>query len=281
MAMSDLTRLDGEGERDPPFGDGDSPEVTPFGDEEANDDTSDLSDADRAGADPAGTTQLELENDDESRLPWLEGADDEEDYSSGNTAQLLGFVLLGLVALGVIVGGIWWFSNRDSEGEQVANGSVIEAPDAPYKEKPENPGGKTFEGTGDSSFAVSEGQSRPAQLGGDSATPKPGFETVEKAPVANSDAKSDPVAEEKGASSDTSGIGVQVGAYSTRAAAEAGWNSLVQQHSVLSGMRYRIVEGKADIGTVQRLQALPGDAGAANALCGKLKAAGLNCYVKK
>ena len=59
-----------------------------------------------------------------------------------------------------------------------------------------------------------------------------------------------------------------------------GWSRLTQQYSALSGQRYRIVEGKADIGTVFRLQAVPGDAAAAQALCGRLKSAGLACQVK-
>ena len=62
-------------------------------------------------------------------------------------------------------------------------------------------------------------------------------------------------------------------------AAEAGWNRLVKQSSVLSGVQHRIVEGKADIGTVYRLQALTG-AGGGTALCGKLHAEGLACQVK-
>ena len=41
-----------------------------------------------------------------------------------------------------------------------------------------------------------------------------------------------------------------------------------------------VVEGKADIGTVYRLQALAGDASGANDLCSRLKAAGVACQVK-
>ncbi len=62
--------------------------------------------------------------------------------------------------------------------ELVADGSLIEAPAQAYKEKPENPGGKTFEGTGDTSYAVSEGETRSVQLGEGKDTPKPGFEAV-------------------------------------------------------------------------------------------------------
>jgi hypothetical protein len=73
---------------------------------------------------------------------------------------------------------------------------------------------------------------------------------------------------------------VQVAAYSNRAQAEAGWTKLSTQYDALTGLHHRVVEGQADIGTVYRLQAVAGDAGAAHALCGKLKAAGLACQVK-
>jgi hypothetical protein len=78
-----------------------------------------------------------------------------------------------------------------------------------------------------------------------------------------------------------SGVGVQIGAYTSLATAEAGWTRLSQQHdSVLSGIKHRVVEGKADIGTVYRLQALAGDASGANDLCARLKTAGVACQVK-
>lgn len=213
--------------------------------------------------------------DDDTALPWLEG-DDEDDRAVGyNTGQLIAFVLLGLAALALLVGGIWWATRDKGDSHVVADGSVIKAPEGPYKERPKDPGGKTFEGTGDSSFKVSDGQSQKAELGKSDApapaAPKPGFETVGK----RADDAGKPVA------ADASGVGVQVAAYSNRAQAEAGWARLSQQYSALSGMRYRIVEGQADIGTVYRLQALPGDVKAANALCGTLKKAGLNCNVKQ
>ena len=57
-----------------------------------------------------------------------------------------------------------YFPVGGDDAARVADGSVIEAPAEPYKTAPENPGGKTYDGTGDSSFAVSQGESRPAQL---------------------------------------------------------------------------------------------------------------------
>ena len=59
-----------------------------------------------------------------------------------------------------------------------------------------------------------------------------------------------------------------------------GWSQLVGRYSVLSGFKHRIVEGKADIGTVYRLQAVAGNTSAANELCSQLKRAGAACQVK-
>jgi hypothetical protein len=212
---------------------------------------------------PLEAAQLAL-GDDEVRLPWLEAEDDDEaEYKGYGTGQVATLVVLGLLALAVIGGGIWWaLSQRNND--VVADGSIIAAPDQPYKELPQDPGGKTFAGTGDTSFAVSEGQTRPARLDVADAPKAPVKVAEEAVPVAPQPA----------------GVGVQVAAYSTRASAEAGWARLSTQYELLSGVSHRIVEGTADIGTVYRLQAVPGDAAAAQALCTKLKAQGLACQVK-
>ncbi len=226
---------------------------------------------DAPDADPLETERLALD-DEEERLPWLESGDDElESYDGVDNGRMIGFVFAGLIALAAIVGGIWWATNRTTDPALVADGSVISAPEAPASEKPKDPGGKTFDGTGDTSFAVSEGQARPAHLGGDanSAPVKPAAGAEVKPSISVG-----PVAPEAGA------VGVQIGAFSSNAAAEAAWTKLAQQNSALSGVRHRVVQGSADIGTVYRLQAVAGDTAAANALCGKLKAGGLSCQVK-
>jgi len=236
--------------------------------------------------------QLDL-GDEDASLPWLEGDDDFEEEGGGSSFLILAVMALGALAL--IIGGIWWFTRESGDGELVADGSLIEAPEAAYKEKPKDPGGKTFEGTGDTSYAVSEGEIRLVQLGDSAEAPRPGFEAVGASPTpaaasAPSAATKAPTAPAKVATpavpavaatiAAPAGPGVQVGAYSSRAAAEAGWSHLAGVHSALSGMKYRVVEGRADIGTVYRLQALPGDAAAARSLCAKLKAAGQDCAVK-
>ncbi|MFN5779537.1 MAG: SPOR domain-containing protein, partial [Novosphingobium sp.] len=77
------------------------------------------------------------------------------------------------------------------------------------------------------------------------------------------------------------GVGVQVGAFSSQATAEAGWTKRVAQaNGALSGVSHRVIAGTADNGTVYRLQAVAPDRAAATALCSKLKSADIPCQVK-
>ena len=221
---------------------------------------------------PLETDRLALDDEGE-RLPWLESSDDDDYYEESSNSGMLRLFLMGAVALAILVGGIWWATNRGTGNAPVADGSTIAAPDAPYKEAPKDPGGKTFDGTGDSSFAVSEGQTRLPQLDpGEPAAPAP-------APSATTPAAKPSAAGTAPAA--TGGVGVQVGAFSSKAAAEEGWNRLVSQsNGVLSGVSHRVIAGAADNGTIHRLQAVAPNADAARALCGKLKGAGIACQVK-
>lgn len=243
--------------------------------DEADDDTGEAVAAAKTEFSPE---RLELGDDD--RLPWLESPDDivDEGVDSG---RIIGFVLLALVALVMIVGTVWYASNRAS-APGPADGSTLRAEAGPYKVLPESPGGKTFEGTGDTSYAVSEGQTRSGRIEGSEAAPaptpvpspsatpapKPGFAQVPP-PAASPSAAA------------VAGVGVQIGAYSSAADAEKGWTVLSGRNSVLSGLKHRVVEGRADIGTVFRLQAVTADIASANDLCAKLKAAGQGCQVKR
>lgn len=223
----------------------------------------------------------------EERLPWLESDDDGEEPAAYDTGRLVGLALIMLVALVVLVGGVWLVANRGIGGEPAPDGSLIEAPPVPYKARPGRPGGKTFAGTGDTSYAVGAGKEVEARL----APSAPVAPAAAPEPVAPSSAKpssapsSTPSSEPRAApaASDAglpAGTAVQVGAYSTRADAEAGWRRLAGQTEALAGVSYRIVAGRADIGTVYRLQAAGGDKAGARALCGRLKAAGIACQVK-
>lgn len=218
--------------------------------------------ADEALDDAAPQPALALA--DEERLPWLESADDEDEDAGGfDTARLARFAAFGLALLALVLGGLW-LAGRRSDAPVVAEGGVIKAPAEPYKAVPSDQGGKTFAGTGDVAPGVSEGKATVARLGDGVAPPPPPAPAASGSPAP-----------------DMSGVGVQVGAYTSHAAAEAGWTRLSGGSEVLKGVKHRIVEGSADIGTVYRLQAVAGDLAAANALCASLKAGGIPCQVKR
>ncbi len=122
---------------------------------------------------------------------------------------------------------------------------------------------------------MSEGDKPAANLAG-SASPAPTVTPSAKPGAAAASATSGP-----SAPAATGGVGVQIGAFSSNAAAEAAWNKLTVGHEALKGLSHRVVEGKADIGTVYRLQAVSADLSSASTLCQKLQAGGLKCQVKR
>jgi cell division septation protein DedD len=223
---------------------------------------------------PLETERLALEGEQDDRLPWLEAPDD-DDYEEQDNSGMARLVLLGALALVVIVAAIWWVTRRGADETMAADGSTIAAPPGPYKEAPKDPGGKTFAGTGDSSFAVSEGQTKTPQLAASDSPPTPAPAPAPVASPVKTGAAASPAPVAVG------GVGVQVGAFSSRDAAESGWNRLVSQSGgLLSGVSHRVIAGTADNGTIYRLQAVSGNPEAAKALCGKLKSAGIPCQVK-
>ncbi len=211
------------------------------------------------GAGDAG--QLRLSDDDDA-LPWLES--DEEYEEEGNDYRIVIFTLLAVVALAAILFGVnYLFSDRTVESDVVADGSTIEAPDEPYKVRPDDPGGTEVAGTGDVSFQVGQGQGREGQVADGAPTPSIDLEQGESETSASS------------------GVGVQVGAFQTRAGAQSGWNSLRGRFPALQGMNYRIIEGTVDSGTIFRLQAVAPDVASAESLCRTIRNGGGDCQVKR
>jgi hypothetical protein len=232
----------------------------------------------------------ELDLADTDSLPWLESDDEDESASGLDTRQILGFAGGLLVLLGAVVGGVWFISNRAVQDDAVADGSVIEAPAGPIKERPEDPGGKEFAGTGNVAPVVGEGGTRPAVVASGETPPLPGPDgslptATKPVPIKPTSAAS-PAAKPSietvapASAPTTAGVGVQLAAYGTRARAEQGWSDITRRTDALTGVKYRIVEGKVDIGTVYRLQAVTGSRAEAERLCAALKADGLDCQIK-
>jgi len=244
----------------------------------------------------------ELDLSDDDSLPWLET--DEEIAASGgvDAAQLFGFVAILLTVLAAVVGAIWYFSNTAATQTMAADGSTIEAPDGPYKDRPEEEerGGRQVEGTGNVAPAVAEGQTPEGRIASNTGAGSGDQDlSIEMPAIAGAKtmtgkagtaaAASDEVAKpatvpgtKSAATTDANPQtpNVQLAAYSNRARAEQGWREISGRTSALDGVKHRVVEGQADIGTVFRLQALPGDRAAANRLCSTLRAQGIDCQVK-
>ncbi|WP_340587135.1 SPOR domain-containing protein [Erythrobacter alti] len=209
--------------------------------------------------------QLALADDDEE-LPWLEA--DEYDEDTGFDWRLIVYAMLGLVIIGAILT-MAWFLTRDSGGpDYVADGSTIEAPEGPYKQRPDDPGGLEVAGTGDQAFEIAEGEARRGRMAGDDDEP------AEARPSLDLDQA------EATAEAETGAVYVQIGAYSTRAEAEQGWSLQSQRYSALSGMRHRVREADVSGAKVFRLQAIAGDRDSAEATCRAIRGAGGDCYLR-
>ena len=218
--------------------------------------------------------QLTLADADE-RLPWLE-SDDAYEQPGVDTGRIVSFAAGGLLVIALLLGALYWFTRDPSDADVVADGSVIAAPDTPYKALPEDRGGRQVEGTGDTSYEVAEGQQVEGRI--DAGVPAPSIDRGQAAaPAAAPSGTPSPAA----TSAPVSGVGIQIGAYSTRAQAEAGWSQLSTRYDALQGRSHRVLQGTADSGTIFRLQAVAGSAAEADALCRSVKAAGGDCQVKR
>ena len=212
-----------------------------------------MSDTDTAG----------LDLDDPDRLPWLETADGYEYDDGASPLKVAGLVLGGLALLALIVGGIYYMQ-RNQTGAEGGNGELIEAQEGDYKVRPEDAGGKSFEGEGDSAFAASEGKKTASKVGSTKAS-------------GGSDAKSSADGKVPAGAKF-----VQLGAYGNAATANEAWGVLSKRFGFLSGVNKRVAQGSGEGGRkVFRLQAITGNASAAQQLCAKLKAAGEDCLIVK
>lgn len=215
--------------------------------------------------------QLTLADADE-RLPWLE-SDDDYEQPGVDTGRIVSFAAIGLLVIAVLLGALYYFTRGQGGAAVVADGSVIEAPDTPYKVRPEDRGGRQVEGTGDTSYEVAEGQQVEGRI--DAGVPVPSIDRAQAGgPTAAPSGTPSPAAP-------TGGVGVQIGAYSTKAQAEAGWSTLSGRFEALKGRGHRVLEGTADSGTIYRLQALAGSVAEADTLCRSIKAGGGDCQVKR
>ncbi|HLZ78162.1 MAG TPA: SPOR domain-containing protein [Sphingomonas sp.] len=102
---------------------------------------------------------------DEDRLPWLEPVEEERRDEGVSAARLIAGLVVALVALGLVIGGVYWLKQRaGGPGTAAGDPTLIAAQPGAYKVKPTEPGGMDVKGQGDSSYATSEGADPNAKI---------------------------------------------------------------------------------------------------------------------
>lgn len=239
-------------------------------------------------------TRVEVGPEDGDKLPWLEAVEDEDDRGGPSAAKLIAALVVGLLAIGAIVGGLFWLGNRDGGVTHAAGQpELIAAPEGPYKVKPTEPGGMAVEGRGDTRFATSEGEDPNARINVDAIPEAPvagargtraGAEAAgtQRQPVEDTRvaAQEQPAATPPApAPAAAGGATVQLGAFSSNASAEAAWKSLSGRFAVLKPLSHSVEGATVGGKSVFRLRAGVANRAAARELCGRLTVAGESCVI--
>lgn len=219
--------------------------------------------------------------DEEDRLPWLEAVDEDDESDGPSPLKLVAAVLIGLAAIGLVISSLFWWGNRGT-----SNGApeVIAAQGGDYKVKPDSPGGMKVEGSGETSFAASEGGIPKGTINVDAvpeepvakapAQPAPAPSKAAPAPAAAPAAKAPAPAPATAAPAGGPGGTIQLGAFSSGAAANTAWKSLATRFKYLEPLSHSVTPVSAGGKTLYRLRASGPNAGN---LCGRLKVAGETC----
>jgi SPOR domain len=237
-------------------------------------------------------TDRELGLQDEDRLPWLEAVENDEEEEGLSGSKLLGFLLAALLALGLVIGGIWWLRSQ-KEGPN-GDSTLIAAQEGDYKVKPDEVGGMKVEGQGDSAFKTSEGveangtidqRALPetpvaGQKGGVAPTKAmaPAKPTV-TAVIPASGGKLAPALPTRPVAAPVVGGGalIQLGAYGSQASADAAWSNLTAKYPQLARLNKSVLPAAIGGNTLYRLRANAGTPSNATAICGQVG----NCMVVK
>jgi hypothetical protein len=205
--------------------------------------------------------------DNDDRLPWLEAVDEEDESDGPSVLKLIVAVLIGLAAIGGIVGGIFWLMNRDATPAG-GDGELIAAPEGDYKVKPADPGGMNVAGAGDTVYAASEGAEPKGTLA------QPRSQAPAARPSAPPQQSQRPPAQPQPPAAPSATI--QLGAFSSQAGATRAWTALSGRFRYLAPLTHSLIPVQSDGRTLYRLRATGPDAAG---ICRRLQIAGEDCSV--
>lgn len=204
----------------------------------------------------------------EDSRPWLEPVEPEEEPTGGSLGKPIMLAIVAILLLGAVVAGYsWWSGQGATEGD----GELIAAPPGPYKIKPSDPGGMEIAGEGDTAFAASEGADPKGRIDMSAVPEAPMVAAPKAAPGKAAPGKAAPG---KAAPAQAGGSSIQLGAFSSEAAAEAAWKALSARFKYLEPLTHSIVPVQMGDKTLYRLRASGPDAAG---ICGRLQVAGESC----
>jgi len=228
--------------------------------------------------------------DDDDRLPWLEAVDEDETRDGPSATKLVAFVVIGLVAIGLIVGGLFWMGNRGETGTGAAGAddTLIAAPEGDYKVKPDDPGGMKVEGQGGTALAASEGAEPKGQINVNAmaeapvtaqpkaAQPAPAATPTQVAQAPAARPTPAPAATPAAQPAAAGGATFQLGAFDSAASANAAWKAMSGRFKYLAPLSQSVMTANVKGKTYYRLRASgPG----ARDICRRLEVAGETCIV--
>lgn len=199
--------------------------------------------------------------DDDGRMPWLEPVEEDDQPSGPRFGKWIVLAILALVILGGAAGGYHWWSQQGATG---GHGELIPAPPGPYKIRPTEPGGMDIDGEGDTAFAASEGADPKGTIDMSAVPEEPIMKAAPKAAGRGSEAPNE----------QTGGGAIQLGAFSSEAAANSAWKGLAGRFAYLEPLTYTVIPIKTGDRTLYRLRASGPDAAS---ICGRLRVAGESC----
>jgi hypothetical protein len=221
---------------------------------------------------------------DEDSLPWLQEVED-EDAPRGISARamLIGIVVVLLVAAAV-AGAFYWLGSRN--GGVPGEPELIRAPAAPYKVKPDDPGGLDIAGESETTFQTSAGQDVDSRLnlgatgGEDVSAQQPPPQAPQANPAAPKPAEAAP-APPAPKPSGAAGSVIQLGAFKNIAQAERAWAVLSARFGALAGMTKMVVPYSANGSSGYRLRAAASSPAAAREACQAIEAGGESCFIAR
>jgi hypothetical protein len=218
--------------------------------------------------------------DDDDRLPWLEAVDEDDSREGPSAGKLIAFVVIGLLAIGLIVGGLFWMGNRDGgAGGAGEDETLIAAPEGDYKVKPDDPGGMKVDDRDETALAASQGAEPQGKINVDAvseapvtAQPKAAQPTPAPRPtqVAAAPTPAPTAAPAAG------GATIQLGAFDSNAAANSAWKAMSARFKYLEPLSQSVMTANVNGRTFYRLRASGADA---RDICRRLEVAGESCIV--